>query len=125
MTASRTGGGDGRTHPGTDVAILPGAVVGPGGGVVILDNERVRIWDVSLDPGEKSKLHTHLSDYVLVQIEGDEVCNEPHPDSQGYYNKRMVAKTSPGDVSYVEKGGTETAVNTGAKRWREIVIELK
>ena len=113
------------THPGTDVPVIPGAVVGPGGGKVILENERVRIWDVSLDPGKSSALHTHLCDYVLVQIDGDEICNDPHPETLGAHNRRMVVETRPGDTAYVEKGGTETAVNTGTKRWREIVIELK
>jgi hypothetical protein len=112
-------------HPGTGVRVIPGAVIGPGGGKLILENDRVRIWDMSLDPGGRSELHTRLLDYVLVQIEGDEVCNEPHPETQGAHNRRMVARTQPGDTNYIEKGGTETAVNTGKKRWREIVIELR
>lgn len=114
-----------RTHPGTDVKVIRGAEVGPGGGEMMFENERVRIWDVSLDPGGKSALHTHLLDYVLVQVEGEEVMTQPHPDTEGFYNRRMIMETRPGDTVFIEKGGTETAVNTGKTRWREIVIELK
>ena len=92
---------------------------------MIFENERVRIWDVALEPGGKSALHTHLLDYVLVQIEGEEVMTQPHEDTQGFYNRRMIMETRPGDTVYIDKGGTETAVSTGKTRWREIVIELK
>jgi hypothetical protein len=113
------------THAGTHIAVIKGAAIGPGGGEVIFENDRVRIWDIALDPGQKSALHTHLLDYVLVQVEGDEICTEPHRDTQGEYNRRMILETRPGDTVFIEKGGSETAVNTGKKRWREICIELK
>jgi quercetin dioxygenase-like cupin family protein len=113
------------THPGSDIKIIPGAEVGPGGGEMNFENERVRIWDISLEPGGKSALHTHLLDYVLVQVEGEEVKTQPHPDTQGFYNRRMILETRPGDSVFIEKGGSETAINTGKTRWREIAIELK
>ena len=31
----------------------------------------------------------------------------------------------PGNAIYIERGGIETAVNTGDRRYREILIELK
>jgi len=113
------------THRGTSIKVIAGAEVGPGGGEIILENESVRIWDISLPPGGRSALHTHLLDYILVQVEGDEICTEPHPDTQGEYNRRMILETRPGDTCFIAKGGSETAVNTGKKRWREICIELK
>ena len=112
-------------HPGTAINVIKNAEIGPGGGELILENDRVRIWDISLEPGQRTALHTHLLDYVLVQIEGDEIGTEPHEDTQGEYNRRMVLETRPGDTCYIGKSGTETAVNTGKKRWREICIELK
>jgi redox-sensitive bicupin YhaK (pirin superfamily) len=112
-------------HPGTEINIIPGAEVGPGGGKIILENDRVRIWDIALGPGQRSALHTHLLDYVLVQIEGDEVATHPHEDTQGEYNRRMSLETRPGDTCFIQKGGSETAVVTGKKPWREICIELK
>ena len=112
-------------HPGTDINVIKGAEIGPGGGQVIIENDRVRIWDISLEPGQRTAQHTHLLDYVLVQIAGDEICTEPHKDTQGEYNRRMTLETRPGDTCFIAKGGTETAVNTGNKTWREICIEFK
>ncbi len=112
-------------HKGTNIKVIRGAEIGPGGGEIILENDRVRIWDISLEPGQRSALHTHLLDYILVQIAGDEICTEPHKDTQGEYNRRMILETRPGDSCYIGKSGTETAVNTGKKTWREICIELK
>ena len=114
-----------RTHEGTEINVIPGAEIGPGGGEVIFENDRLRIWDIALEPGQDTALHTHLLDYVLVQVEGDEVKTQPHPDTQGFYNRRMIMETRPGDTVFIEKGGTETATNTGSSRWREICIELK
>lgn len=112
-------------HPGTNVRVIEGSETGPGGGKVIFENDRVRISDIALEPGGRSALHTHLLDYVLVQVEGDEICTEPHPDTEGHYNRRMAMEVQPGDTVFIEKGGSETAVNTGKKPWREICIELK
>ena len=118
-------GAGGATHPATQIAVIEGAEIGPGAGKLVFENDRVRIWDLQLDPSERSALHTHLLDYVLVQIEGDEICNEPHPETQGFYNRRMVEAIHPGDTVFVKAGGTEVAVNTGKKHWREICVELK
>jgi hypothetical protein len=37
----------------------------------------------------------------------------------------MVLAVEPGDTVFIDKSGTETAVNTGKQPWREICIELK
>lgn len=113
------------THPGTDIRVIEGSETGPGGGKMIFENDRVRIWDIALEPGGRTALHTHLLDYVLIQVEGDEICTEPHSDTQGFYNRRMVLEVAPGDTVFIDKSGTETAVNTGKQPWREICIELK
>ncbi len=113
------------THPGTNITKIEGSQTGPGGGKLVFENDSVKIWDIELPPGAKTALHTHLLDYVLVQIAGDEICAEPHPDTEGFYTRRMVLETRPGDSVFIEKGGSEVAVNTGKKVWREICIELK
>ena len=37
----------------------------------------------------------------------------------------IEAAVAPGTVRYVARGGIETAVNVGSRRYREILIELK
>ncbi|MAG33922.1 MAG: hypothetical protein CL908_23830 [Deltaproteobacteria bacterium] len=116
---------DAATHPGTGIKIIEGSEIGPGGGKLLFENDRVKIWELALEPGQRNPLHTHLLDYILIQIEGDEVCVEPHPDTQGAYNRRMALEVQPGDTVFIEKSGSEIAANTGTKPWREICIELK
>jgi len=92
---------------------------------IVLENERVRVWELELEPGEKSDVHRHDLDYLLVQLEGDRIAAIPEPDTSGKYKDYIEAAVTPGKVTYIERGGIETAVNVGQRRYREIVIELK
>jgi beta-alanine degradation protein BauB len=92
---------------------------------MLFENDRVRIWEMDLPPGGKSAVHRHDLDYILVQLEGDRIAGEPEPDTQGPYNEYVEADVVPGNAIYIERGGIETAVNTGDRRYREILIELK
>jgi hypothetical protein len=92
---------------------------------LLFENERVRIWEMDLAPGARSDTHHHQADYVLVQIEGDRIAAAPEPDSGGAYREYIEADVVPGKVRYIARGGIETAVNIGQRRYREILIELK
>lgn len=100
-------------------------ILGNVGTRLLLENERVRVWELDLEPGAKSDVHRHELDYLLVQIEGDRIAASPEPDSAGRYRDYIEAVCEPGRVSYIERGGIETAVNVGQRRYREILIELK
>ena len=92
---------------------------------LLLENERVRIWELDLAPGARSATHRHDVDYVLVQIEGDRIAAIPEPDTQGTFKTYVEADVVPGRARYIARGGIETAVNTGERRYREILVELK
>ena len=92
---------------------------------LLAENDRVKIWEMDLAPGEESDVHEHTMDYILVLIEGDRIAGVPEPDSKGLYNQYIEADVQPGEYFYIEKGGIETARNIGKKRYREIAIELK
>jgi hypothetical protein len=47
------------------------------------------------------------------------------PESGGEYHGEVEADVVPGQVLYIDKGGVETAVNSGSKPYYEILIELK
>lgn len=100
-------------------------VLGDIGTEVIFENERVRIWDMRLEPGETSDVHRHDLDYILVLLSGDRIAAEPEPDTEGPVTERIEAEVVPGAAVYLTRGGVETAVNTGAQPYREIIIELK
>lgn len=108
-----------------EVPQVEGSEKGPGGGTLIFENDRVRVWDMRLGAGERSKLHTHALDYMLIQLEGDKIAVEPHAETSGAYTEYFEADVVPGAFVYLERGGVETAVNTGRKPWRELCIEFK
>ena len=86
---------------------------------VLFENERVKIWEMLLEPGESSDLHRHGLDYVLCILEGATIdADRPDGTSASFPVK-------PGQVVFVPRGGTERAVNRSGTRFREILIELK
>ena len=63
----------------------------------------------------------------MIQIAGDKMAAEFEPDSGGPWGALgfVEGDIAPGNVIYAERGGIETAVNTGAEPFLEIVVELK
>ena len=94
---------------------------------LLMENDRVRIWEMRLEPGERSALHRHERDYVMIQISGDKMAADFEPDSGGPWGHlgRVEGDVSPGNVLWADRGGIETAVNIGDRPFYEIVVELK
>jgi hypothetical protein len=92
---------------------------------VLFENDRVRVWEMTLAPGERSAVHRHDLDYLLVFFAGDKIRVEPEPDSAGPYSDALVFDVPIGRAFYVERGGIETAINAGTEPYRELLIELK
>ena len=86
---------------------------------LLFENERVKVWEMLLEPGESSDLHQHTMDYLLCIIEGQSV------DADRADGSTIHVPVAPGDVFYIPRGGTETAVNRSSSRYREVLIELK
>ena len=50
--------------------VWDGAVeVGPIASEVLFENEQVRVWDLTLKPGQTSPLHTHMNPYFFIPLE--------------------------------------------------------
>jgi hypothetical protein len=94
---------------------------------LLMENDRVRVWEMRLEPGERSALHRHEHDYVMIQISGDKMAADFEPDSGGPWGQlgRVEGDIAPGNVIYADRGGIETAVNIGDQPFYEIVVELK
>ena len=94
---------------------------------LLMENDRVRIWEMRLEPGERSALHKHDLDYIMIQIAGDKMAADFEPDSGGPWGAygHVEGDITPGNVLWAERGGIETAVNTGSQPFYEIVVELK
>ena len=92
---------------------------------LLFENDRVRVWEMDLAPGERSATHRHDLDYVLVQIEGDRIAADFEPDTVWTHRGHVEGTVEPGKTRFIGRGGIETAVNPGVRRYREILIELK
>lgn len=98
---------------------------------LLFENDRVKVWEMRLDPGERSPLHRHDLDYVMIQLDGDTVSAQFEPDSQDAFggasmpDRTVEGQVAYGNVIWSERGGIETAINNGSKTFHEIVVELK
>ena len=92
---------------------------------VVFEDDRVRVWDFKLAPGEASPLHSHKHDYLFVYVTEDNRLDIVVPEG------RTIEQRSPeGFVAYWEAGKeqpphwTHTAKNVGDKPHRQILIEF-
>jgi hypothetical protein len=85
----------------------------------LFENERVKVWEMLLEPGESSDFHEHTLPYLLCILEGDRI------DADFENGKSISIPVEPGRVFFVRPGNRETAVNRSTTRFREILIELK
>jgi quercetin dioxygenase-like cupin family protein len=89
---------------------------------LLFENDRVRVWDLCLPPGERIETHQHEYDYLYVVIGGGELQTE-FPDGSSDPPREM----HDGDVRFREVDGRSihAARNVGQTPWRNIVVELK
>jgi predicted metal-dependent enzyme (double-stranded beta helix superfamily) len=100
-------------------------VFGDIGTKVIYENDAVRVWRLTLGPGEESPIHRHELDHLLIQVSGDRIAVIPEPDTEGPYKEELEADVLPGAVVHVRRGGVERARNTGSQPYLEVIVELK
>ena len=98
--------------------------LGPMGDEIVFENDRVRIWELTLPPGADSNVHQHELDYILVILEGDKIAAIPEPDSGGDHHEYFEADVVTPMVVELKKGGIETAKNIGEQRYYELLIEI-
>ena len=92
---------------------------------MLFENERVRVWEMRMPPGETGPVHRHELDHLLIQIAGDRMAVVPEADSAGPYRQYLEAEVVPGQVFFVPRGGVEAARNVGRAEYYEILVELK
>jgi quercetin dioxygenase-like cupin family protein len=85
---------------------------------VLLDNDRVRVLEYTLAPGQKEGWHTHPN-MVLYVLEGGTIRSDIE-SAQPVDFKEIV-----GEAKYVPATPRHTAHNTGNTRIRILVTELK
>ena len=89
---------------------------------LLFENDRVRVWDLQLAPGESTGLHRHTEDFLYVVI-GDGALQTGFADGRRDAPRAM----RDGEVRYrhVADESVHEAINVGDRPWRNIVVELK
>ena len=86
---------------------------------LILENDKVRIWNLVVAPGESSDWHLHENDYVTEVVEGGDLDVE--------YNNGSVA-SSPSQIgswSFHGDHRIHRVTNNTNSTYRNVLIELK
>lgn len=91
---------------------------------LLFENDRVRVWDFALVPGETLGQHLHQLDYLYIVVSGG-LLRAPDPASPDGYRD---VQFQDDQVAFREVGGgklDESHTNVGDKPHRNFVIELK
>ncbi len=86
---------------------------------IVFENEHVRVWEISLKPGERQPWHRHDNPYLVIAIEAADNRIDPI-DGDAQFQHEPV-----GGVIYREAGETHMLTNSGETRYRSRLIELK
>jgi hypothetical protein len=101
------------------MATEPSAQVGKH---VMFENDRVRVWDLDLAPGESFPAHLHRLDYLILVVSGGLLrFAEPGGDRDVQYVDNQVSFRAVGPAGKLD----HTLTNVGTTRHRNFVIELK
>ena len=92
---------------------------------LLFENERVRVWDLALAPGESLEKHIHHLDYFFV-VEAGGLIRFADPDQSAdaqdiQFEDDQVVWVAVGPEGKVDNRLT----NIGTKRHRNYVVELK
>lgn len=98
----------------------------------LFENEKVAVWEMLLEPGESSGVHTHSRDYFFYVIDGSTAeVSDKEGGSLGKF------ELNAGDIMSFRLEGrdivagdlrlpaTHSARNIGSTRYREILVETK
>ncbi len=102
-----------------------GPATGDVGTKLLFEDDRCRVWEVRLGPGEEGDIHRHELDHLLIQVAGDRIAVVPEAHSEGPFRTYFAADVVPGAVVPVLRGGVERARNVGELDYLEIVVEFK
>lgn len=93
--------------------------MGEVGTKLIFENERVKVWEFTLEPGESIEAHTHQYPYFFYPIEGSTI------EVTRAGGRVEQLDLEPRKVYYREAGDTHGAKNVGTRRFHEVLVELK
>ena len=103
----------------SEVRMPEGTVLGAIGDKVIFENELIRVWRLSLEPGEIQGWHQHHLPYLIVPL-------TPGDNFMRFCDGRSRAtKETPGEVMWREPGIPHELENVGSGTYSNVLIEFK
>ena len=98
---------------------MPDRELGRLGSHVLFENDRVRVWQNDLEPGESSDWHLHTTNYLFVATQhGDLEVEFDDGSSQAF-------ELQVGQVVMGEKDSIHQLSNVSDKGYTSVIIELK
>jgi uncharacterized cupin superfamily protein len=109
--------------------------MGQVGTAKVFEDDRVVIWELSLEPGQRTPRHTHHHDYVFYVLEGSTI--EVFDENEKYLHTfeakagdAFAFNCRDGELVPASGLGTRTPVthsarNVGTQRFREVLVETK
>jgi len=94
------------------------------GVVSILENDRVRIRETTLAPGQETGMSFNSRDAVVYVIEGGEL-RQVERSTQDGPEQSVEAELGAGSVQWRPRGVYRNAINLGQARYRQVSVELK
>ncbi len=98
----------------------------------LLENDKIIVWELSLEPGESTGVHTHEYDYMVHVIDGatlhatdgngENPADVPLKDDDTFYFEVSGGIATSGGLQTTV---THDAKNIGPGRYREIMVEVK
>ena len=105
------------------------------GSKVVFEDDRIKVWEFNLEPGERTPVHTHELEYVFYVIDGTTLevfdADDNQLPSLELGDGDVVALRLEGDELVVigdeslRVPATHSARNAGPRRYREILVEKK
>lgn len=92
---------------------------------LLFENDRVRVWDLALAPGETLEKHIHRTDYFFIVASGG-LIRFADPDDPADFHDIQFADD---EVTFIPIDGEgkidNRLINIGTKPHRNYVVELK
>lgn len=100
--------------------------LGPIATRVVYEDERVRVWDQVIAPGQSTGPHVHELPYALVTVEGSSLDVAPVPGYRAMHSDEIPSVEIESQTAAVlPSGSVEEAVNTGDQTYHAILVEFK
>ncbi len=92
---------------------------------ILFENDRVRVLDTRIGPGETTPVHTHQWPGVLYIQHWSDIVRRDAEGNVLLDTRESGTKPQPGTAQWSEPLAPHTATNVGGKEIRIIAVELK